>query len=136
MLCPKCNEEMLVLELRNVEIDFCADCNGIWLDEGELELLLPPESKSGSAIAGALQNSERLKGKGDRKCPVCGKRMLLVDIPIDAIPPATTPSVEVDKCPRNHGLWFDKGELQTITSAAKGEPVSDFLSDMFAADND
>ena len=87
MLCPECNEEMLVLELRNVEIDFCAECNGIWLDEGELELLLPPESKSGSAIATALQNNDSPKGKGDRGCPVCGKRMLLVDIPIDAPPP-------------------------------------------------
>jgi Zn-finger nucleic acid-binding protein len=133
MLCPECNEEMLVLELRNVEIDFCAECNGIWLDEGELELLLPPESKSGSAVAAALQKNESTKGKGDRKCPVCGKRMLLVDISIDSHPSAARSTVEVDKCPRNHGLWFDKGELQTITSAAKGEPVSDFLSDLFAA---
>ena len=31
---------MLTLELTGVEIDHCTDCGGIWLDAGELELLL------------------------------------------------------------------------------------------------
>ncbi|MCK5843795.1 MAG: zf-TFIIB domain-containing protein [Victivallales bacterium] len=125
---------MLVIELRDVEVDFCSECRGVWLDEGELDLLLPKNSKNGSAIAAELESTTSPKGKGGRECPVCGKRMLLVDIPIDSDVSETVSSVEVDKCPRNHGLWFDKGELQTIASSAKGEPVSDFLGDMFAAD--
>ena len=41
MNCPVCkNEPMVVLELRGVEIDYCLKCKGIWLDKGELELLL------------------------------------------------------------------------------------------------
>jgi Zn-finger nucleic acid-binding protein len=31
---------MITLELADVEIDYCTDCGGIWLDAGELELLL------------------------------------------------------------------------------------------------
>ena len=40
MNCPVCKEPMLVLELDKIEIDHCINCGGIWLDNGELELLL------------------------------------------------------------------------------------------------
>ena len=36
-LCPKCPTIELQLAKRNgVEIDYCPQCNGIWLDNGEL----------------------------------------------------------------------------------------------------
>ena len=136
MLCPECGDEMLVIELSDVEIDCCAECRGVWLDEGELELLLPSDSEKSSNIAAALSDDSASKGRGGRPCPVCGKKMLLVDIPLDSTSDSDAPAVvEVDKCPRNHGLWFDKGELGTIVSSGKGEPVADFLGDMFAADS-
>ncbi len=40
MNCPVCKEPMIVLELDEVEIDHCISCGGIWLDAGELELLI------------------------------------------------------------------------------------------------
>lgn len=40
MNCPVCKNAMIVLELREVEIDYCLVCKGIWLDKGELERLL------------------------------------------------------------------------------------------------
>ncbi|MCL4278881.1 MAG: zf-TFIIB domain-containing protein, partial [Ignavibacteriaceae bacterium] len=40
MLCPVCNNPMIVLELEQVEVDYCTNCAGVWLDAGELELLL------------------------------------------------------------------------------------------------
>ncbi len=40
MDCPVCKNAMITLELQEVEIDYCIDCGGIWLDAGELELLL------------------------------------------------------------------------------------------------
>ena len=40
MNCPHCKEPMIILELNEVEIDYCHDCSGIWLDAGELDLLL------------------------------------------------------------------------------------------------
>ena len=135
MLCPECEEEMAILEWRGVEVDFCTECEGIWLDEGELELLVPPESEKASSIAAALDEPSPPKGAGDRKCPVCGKRMALVDIPITRGNDNQESFVEVDKCPRKHGLWFDKGELQTIISSS-GEPVSDFLSELFGVNSE
>ena len=36
-LCPKCPAiELLVAKRNGVEIDYCPQCNGIWLDNGEL----------------------------------------------------------------------------------------------------
>lgn len=39
MLCPKCGGRLKELTFRNVLIDECTVCGGIWLDKGELEVL-------------------------------------------------------------------------------------------------
>ena len=131
MLCPECREDMLILEYDNIEIDYCDECSGIWLDEGELELLLGSSPDVESPVVMALTGgAPTLRGTG-RGCPVCGRKMVLVDIELTSGEPAGC--VEIDKCPKNHGLWFDNGELQQIISASKGEPVSDFLADLFSS---
>jgi len=132
MLCPVCNdEEMLILEYNDVEIDYCNECSGIWLDEGELELLIG-SMESDSPIIQALLKIPESPEKNDRQCPVCSKRMHLATIPLS---PEGDKKVEIDKCPRLHGLWFDNGELQEIISAAKGEPVAEFLADLFQSNH-
>jgi Zn-finger nucleic acid-binding protein len=41
MKCPHCKETKLVMSERNgIEIDYCPDCRGIWLDRGELDKIL------------------------------------------------------------------------------------------------
>ncbi|NGM66800.1 zf-TFIIB domain-containing protein [Sphingobacterium sp. SGR-19] len=40
MKCPNCNATLLMTERQNVEIDYCPQCRGIWLDKGELDKLL------------------------------------------------------------------------------------------------
>lgn len=39
MKCPKCGMELMTVVYRAVEIDKCTACNGVWLDDGELEKL-------------------------------------------------------------------------------------------------
>ena len=129
MLCPDCHDEMLILEYNNVEIDYCDECSGIWLDEGELQLLLG-SSDGDSPVLTALTEKVKDPVKTERQCPVCAKRMHLVDIPLSSDDAQVT--VEIDKCPRNHGLWFDNGELQQIISLSKGEPVAKFLGELFS----
>ena len=131
MLCPVCDVEMLVLEHEDIEIDCCYECAGIWLDEGELELLSGEDGKP-SAVAATLAKDADVKGKGKRPCPVCSKKMLLADINL-----SSGKVVEIDKCPKGHGMWFDKGELDDIVAAAGGgEAVVDFLASLFNADGD
>lgn len=40
MFCPSCKNPMIVLEFEGIETDYCPNCEGIWLDSGELELFL------------------------------------------------------------------------------------------------
>lgn len=41
MKCPHCKEPNLVMsERKGVEIDYCPDCRGVWLDRGELDKIL------------------------------------------------------------------------------------------------
>ncbi|WP_346838900.1 zf-TFIIB domain-containing protein [Microbulbifer sp. SAOS-129_SWC] len=41
MQCPRCeNAELLSKDRSGIEIDYCPDCRGIWLDRGELEKLI------------------------------------------------------------------------------------------------
>jgi len=40
MKCPNCNEILLMTERHQVEIDYCPNCRGVWLDKGELDKLM------------------------------------------------------------------------------------------------
>lgn len=41
MNCPVCKEpELRITERQGVEIDYCPQCRGIWLDRGELDKLI------------------------------------------------------------------------------------------------
>ena len=53
MNCPSCKDTKLVMsERKGIEIDYCPDCRGIWLDRGELDKLIE-KSKSEEAPAQA-----------------------------------------------------------------------------------
>lgn len=50
MLCPVCKETQLVMaERQNIEIDYCPQCRGVWLDRGELDKII--ERSEREAIA-------------------------------------------------------------------------------------
>ena len=41
MLCPVCKNVNLLMMMRsNIEIDYCPNCRGVWLDRGELDKLI------------------------------------------------------------------------------------------------
>ncbi|MBI1810356.1 MAG: zf-TFIIB domain-containing protein [Nitrospirae bacterium] len=37
MRCPKCGMEMIEIDYKSIKVDKCSECEGIWLDAGELE---------------------------------------------------------------------------------------------------
>ena len=41
MYCPLCQEVQLVMaDRQGIEIDYCPQCRGVWLDRGELDKLI------------------------------------------------------------------------------------------------
>lgn len=37
MRCPKCGMELIAVDYKGIEVDKCSECEGVWLDAGELE---------------------------------------------------------------------------------------------------
>ena len=127
MDCPVCKNAMITLELGGVEIDHCTDCGGIWLDAGELELLLDDPAQAGQLID-SFKVDPNCKEK-PRKCPICLRKMQKIIVGESA------PTLLIDKCSKGDGLWFDKGELQDICERAnldKDNKIQRLLADMFA----
>jgi Zn-finger nucleic acid-binding protein len=126
MDCPDCKNAMITLELGGVEIDYCTNCGGIWLDAGELELLLNDPGKAKILLDSFRVDSastERLK-----KCPICDKKMQKIVVG------SSKPVLLIDKCRRGDGLWFDKGELQDIFDRAEldeDNKIQTLLNDIF-----
>lgn len=40
MKCPSCDATLLMTTRQDVEIDYCPECRGIWLDRGELDKII------------------------------------------------------------------------------------------------
>ena len=45
MKCPKCGMELIEIEYRGIKVDKCSECDGVWLDAGELESVSNLEKK-------------------------------------------------------------------------------------------
>ena len=39
MRCPKCGMELIEIDYKDIKVDKCSNCEGIWLDTGELETI-------------------------------------------------------------------------------------------------
>jgi len=49
MKCPTCTDtSLLMTDRQGVEIDYCPQCRGVWLDRGELDKLI---ERSGTVVA-------------------------------------------------------------------------------------
>jgi uncharacterized protein len=44
MKCPNCNETLIMADRQGVEIDYCPNCRGVWLDRGELDKIIERNS--------------------------------------------------------------------------------------------
>jgi Zn-finger nucleic acid-binding protein len=40
LLCPACKVDLVMTERKDVEIDYCPKCRGVWLDRGELDKII------------------------------------------------------------------------------------------------
>jgi Zn-finger nucleic acid-binding protein len=40
MKCPVCNMELQIAVRAGIEIDYCPNCRGVWLDRGELDKII------------------------------------------------------------------------------------------------
>lgn len=54
MYCPVCKDKELVMsERQGIEIDYCPQCRGVWLDRGELDKIIQHSVRDLSAASAA-----------------------------------------------------------------------------------
>lgn len=94
---------LITLEFEGFEIDRCFKCDGVWLDSGELEGLIGPDA--GNEYVKSMKGSAC--SEIHRKCPICSVKMSKMTIGAKGI--------VLDIC-RDHGIWFDSGELVKVLS--------------------
>jgi uncharacterized protein len=63
--CPICDLEMRIAEREGVEIDYCQQCRGVWLDRGELEKIIARVEQSQSACRSDSRAADTLTHGGD-----------------------------------------------------------------------
>ena len=85
MKCPSCSDVTLLISTReSVEIDYCPQCRGVWLDRGELDKIIErTESQPTAAMAVGADRSDRSDRSGrdddddwddDRRGGLTGKK--------------------------------------------------------------
>lgn len=40
MKCPACDVTLVMADRQGIEIDYCPQCRGVWLDRGELDKII------------------------------------------------------------------------------------------------
>ncbi len=63
MKCPACQVDLKMAERQGVEIDYCPQCRGVWLDRGELDKII---ERSDQFTASQDRPSERPVERYDR----------------------------------------------------------------------
>ena len=137
MICPVCKKNMIVVEYRDVELDYCTGCRGVWFDSDELSLLFKSAGlEDGNLSVGALLSAAECQTlEKTLKCPICARRMRKTAL-------GEAPKVTVDVCRKGDGLWFDGGEIARLAGqragAGGGEAGSQrrilsYLEDLFRA---
>ncbi len=60
MKCPHCPDATLLMHAREgVEIDYCPQCRGVWLDRGELDKLIERSATAPAPQAASRERSGR-----------------------------------------------------------------------------
>jgi len=62
MKCPLCDVDLLLAERQGVEIDYCPKCRGVWLDRGELDILIERANALGYPAAVERRESRAFYG--------------------------------------------------------------------------
>jgi len=108
MNCPKCFAEMEITSFKELEIDRCTSCKGLWFQPEELEVLRNETWMAdyildeGKAKVGKQFNQIR-----DIRCPQCNAEMEQKSDP-------DQPHVVYECCPQGHGVFLDAGEFTDL----------------------
>jgi uncharacterized protein len=54
MKCPKCGADLQEREFHHVKVDVCPECNGMWFDAGEVDMIKRVDQSAIGRFVGSL----------------------------------------------------------------------------------
>ncbi|MBI5865567.1 MAG: zf-TFIIB domain-containing protein [Planctomycetes bacterium] len=121
MNCPKCCGSMAPVAFRDVEVDRCDSCGGIWFDLMELERLA--KTKGAEIIDSAARKMDTAAGpttSAKTKCPHCTEPMIEMTV-------HGQPHIRFESCTVCHGAFLDAGELRDMKQLTLAEWLRSLL---------
>ena len=103
---------MIPKMVEDVEIDYCPDCRGLWLDKDEIRMLAEKSDTALDELRHLVQEGAPpgpAKSSVERPCPSCGEKLSL----------AVFGSIYMEHCPLCEGLYLDRGELDKAMFVVK-----------------
>jgi len=70
MNCPTCKVELKIADRQGVEIDYCPQCRGVWLDRGELDKIIERSAQD----AGPAREAQEVYRDNEYRQPYYGKK--------------------------------------------------------------
>ncbi|MES2803555.1 MAG: zf-TFIIB domain-containing protein [Bdellovibrionota bacterium] len=81
MKCPTCPEATLTMtERQGIEIDYCPQCRGVWLDRGELDKIIERSNTSSSHSSANANNFKKSSDDDYKKDYYKRKKSFLSEI--------------------------------------------------------
>jgi hypothetical protein len=109
MKCPACAIQMVVVEVKGIEVDRCPSCEGIVLDRGETEEL------DALGLAGVVDRATPAEATATQPRPTAAR---CFSCERDMIALKGAGDIEYDWCDGCERLFFDRGELAAIAAFA------------------
>lgn len=125
-VCPHCDTGMFLLHFKEVEVDYCERCRGIWLDAGEIEEMIRATGANAHDPFFKLLDQAGVPSPAPRSlCPRCDRKLHEFTVKLNG------DSITLDRCPRGHGFWFDADELRQLLTMVGASKTVAFLNDLF-----
>jgi Zn-finger nucleic acid-binding protein len=107
MKCPKCNADLVKQTRHGIEVDYCANDHGMWLDAQELDQL-EDEAFKEDVEKGTLIFSSTVS---NFKCPKCNTPLKQFDYRLY--------DLTLEYCENKDGFWLDAGEDERVLQLMK-----------------
>jgi Zn-finger nucleic acid-binding protein len=98
-----------------IEVDECPECDGVWLDHGELERIQETVEidyrreleEVPDTVVQAYKNARGEEARKPLPCPSCNSELTAKEH-------GYCSQIMVDVCPSCRGVWLDAGELDAL----------------------
>jgi len=105
--CPRCNVALTEKKYKDIDVDHCPQCKGLWLEFHELDQL-EDHAMDNDDAKGMIEYARR---ESDISCPHCNETMETFNYRAHALP--------IDHCKNEHGYWLDEGEEKKVLDVMK-----------------